>query len=55
LAAKPKENVFDASPDRVYAAVQKVIRDHYIITFIDDKAVSINNIYNYALMPGWIV
>jgi hypothetical protein len=42
LAAKPKENVFDASPDRVYAAVQKVIRDHYIITFIDDKQMMVS-------------
>lgn len=37
LAAKPKEQVFDATPNRVYSAVQKVIRDHYVVTFTDDK------------------
>ena len=37
LAAKPKEKVFDASPDKVYAAVLKVIRDHYPITNADDQ------------------
>jgi hypothetical protein len=37
LAAKPKEKVFDASPDKVYAAVLKVIRDHYPIRTADDQ------------------
>jgi hypothetical protein len=42
LAAKPKEKAFDASPDRVYAAVQKVMRDHYIVTFADDKQMMVS-------------
>jgi hypothetical protein len=37
LSAKPKEKLFDAPPDEVYAAVQKVIREHYVVTFTDDK------------------
>jgi hypothetical protein len=37
LAAKPKEKVFDASTDKVYAAVLKVIRDHYPIRNADDQ------------------
>jgi hypothetical protein len=37
LEAKPREQVFDASPDRVYAAVQKALRENYVVTFTDDK------------------
>ena len=36
-SAKPKDKTLSAPPEKVYAAVQKVIRSHYVVTFADDK------------------
>jgi len=36
-AAKAKEKVFDVYPDRAYAAVQRILRDHQLVTFTEDK------------------
>lgn len=35
--AQAKENVFDAPPEKVYAALQKVIADQYVIIFEDHQ------------------
>lgn len=35
--AQAKEKVFDAPPEKVYAALQKVIADQYVITFEDHE------------------
>jgi hypothetical protein len=50
LAAKDtKEKVFDAPPNIVYAAVQKVVRDHYAVTFADDKQMLVS----FHTSNGW--
>ncbi len=55
LAAKPKEKVFDAPTGKVYVAVQKAIRDHYVVTYTDDKQMVVSFSVSQTFWVGGFV